>query len=160
MLLQIYYNPFTFAGVAIQDVGVDTRAFAEATRNAVAQQKIMSVLTGRSIEQQRQAERQTRRDAQVQSAMRNLDGQTRKALETFIANQPQFRDVILDQITFGRITSKNALMLSGIAPLTVRAVQQTVDGVMNIYKSSSNFLQDYPKIANKLLMKWTFLTIN
>ena len=78
---------FTFAGVAIQDVGIGTRAFAEATKNAVAQQKIMSVLTGRSIEQQRQAERQVRRDAQVQSAMRNLDGETRKALETFIANQ-------------------------------------------------------------------------
>lgn len=146
---------FTFAGVAIQDVGIGTSAFAEATRNAVAQQKIMSVLTGRSIEQQRQAERQTRRDAQVQSAMRNLDGQTRKALETFIANQPQFRDVILDQITFGRITSKNAAMLSGIAPETVRAVQQTVDGVMNTsIKAPSEFFarlsRNSEQIANEM----------
>ena len=146
---------FTFAGVAIQDVGIGTQAFAEATRNAVAQQKIMSVLTGRSIEQQRQAERQTRRDAQVQSAMRNLDGETRKALETFIANQPQFRDVILDQITFGRITSKNAAMLSGIAPETVRAVQQTVDGVMNTsIKAPSEFFarlsRNSEQIANEM----------
>ena len=121
---------FALSGVAIETAGIDTKSFATAVRNAVIQQKALSVLTGRTIEQQKSAERQLRRDAQVQAALGNLSGDARNALQQLIAAQPQFRDVILDQITFGRVQSKNAGMLMGILPETVRAVQSTVDSVL------------------------------
>ena len=46
-------------------------------------------------------------------------------------------------LTFGRITSKKEHYLQNCTE-TVRAVQQTVDGVMNTFiKAPSEFLQDY-----------------
>ena len=120
---------FALSGVSIQNAGIETKEFAIATANQVRLQKISAALTGRSIDQQKEAERQLRRDAAVQSAIQRLSGPTQAAIKNLIATMPQFKDVILDQIQGGTLMHKNSLMMAGMAPLQVEAMQETVEAI-------------------------------
>lgn len=120
---------FGEAGVAIDRTAIGTRAFAETVADAARQTKIMATLTGRSIDQQKEQERAQRRDAQVQATIARLGPQQQKNIRDLITAFPQMRDLILDQVTFGSATSKNALMMANAMPETTRAFAETVDGI-------------------------------
>lgn len=120
---------FALSGVAVENAGIETKEFAMATANQVRLQKISAALTGRSIDRQKEAERQLRRDAAVQSAIQRLSGPTQAAIKNLIATMPQFKDVILDQIQGGRLMHKNSVMMASLAPMQTKAMQDTVEAI-------------------------------
>tara|TARA_B100001057_G_scaffold196076_1_gene196808 strand:- start:52 stop:1977 length:1926 start_codon:yes stop_codon:yes gene_type:complete len=120
---------FAMSGVAIDNTAIQTQALAEATANQIRQQKTVAVLTGRSIEQQKQAERAQRKDAQVQAALARLGPQQRQEIERLISAFPEMRSTILDITTFGNITSKDAAMLSASLPSLTQGIVDTVKGI-------------------------------
>lgn len=120
---------FGEAGIAIDRTAIGTRAFAETVADAARQTKLMATLTGRSIDQQKEQERAQRKDAQVQASIAKLGPQQQKNIRDLITAFPQMRDVILDQVTFGSATSKNALMMANAMPQTTKAFTETVDGI-------------------------------
>jgi len=122
---------FALSGIAIQRSGIHTTEFANATMNAVRQQKIMAAVTGRTIEQQKAAERALRRDAQVQAAIQNLGPAMQTQIKSLIASVPQMKDVILDQVMSGQLMHKNSLIMAGMAPETVEQMRSTVNAIKN-----------------------------
>ena len=122
---------FANSGIAIENSAIQTRAFAQATRDQILQTRTLSAITGRTIEQQKEAERAQRRDAQVQATLARLGPQQRDSVEKLISAFPQMREVILDQVQFGDIASKNALMMANAMPTTTQTIIDTVNSIKN-----------------------------
>ena len=120
---------FALSGIAIEDVAIESRQFAMATRTNIQQQKIMSALMGRSIEQQKEAEKAQRRDAIVQASLQRLAPAQQKEMERLISAFPHLRDAILDQVVFGSQVSAEALRQSSAFPVAMQSIVGVVDGV-------------------------------
>ena len=122
-------SKFAMSGVAIENSAIQTREFAQATRTQMLQQKTIATLTGRSIERQKEAERQQRKDVQVQAAIARLGPQQQLEIERLISAFPQMRSAILDSVTFNGLASKDALMLSGAMPTLTEGIIKTVQDI-------------------------------
>lgn len=120
---------FARSGIAIESAGVNTREFAQATRNQITQQKIVAALTGRSIEQQKQAERAQRKDAVVQASLQRLAPEQRAEMERLISAFPHLKDAILDQAVFGTATSAEALRQVSVFPTAMNGIAGAVDDI-------------------------------
>lgn len=119
-------SKFAMSGVAIETSAIQTREFSEATRTQLLQQKTIATLTGRSIERQKEAERQQRKDVQVQAAIARLGPQQQLEIERLISAFPEMRSAILDTVTFNGLASKDALMLSSAMPTLTDGIINTV----------------------------------
>ena len=122
---------FARSGIAIESAGVNTREFAQATRNQITQQKIIAALTGRSIEQQKQAERAQRKDAVVQASLQRMAPEQRAEMERLISAFPHLKDAILDQAVFGTATSAEALRQVSVFPTAMNGIAGAVDDITN-----------------------------
>jgi len=120
---------FARSGIAIEQAGVNTREFAQATRNQITQQKIVAALTGRSIEQQKQAERAQRKDAVVQASLQRMAPEQRAEMERLISAFPHLKDAILDQAVFGTATSAEALRQVSVFPTAMNGIAGAVDDI-------------------------------
>ena len=145
---------FANAGVPIEAIGVGTREFAAATANQIRQQKMMSAIMGRSIEQQKEQERAQRKDAQVQAAIRRLGPQQQAEIERLITAFPQMRDVILDTVTFGDTVSKGALLAESAMPTMADAFKKgardIIAGNTGAFESLSALAQNSNQIQGEL----------
>jgi len=145
---------FANAGIPIEQIGIGTREFAKETANQIRQQKMMAAIMGRSIENQKEAERQQRRDVQVQAAIRNLGPKQQAEIERLITSFPKMRDVILDTVTFGDITSKGAAMMASAMPnMTDAFVQGTRDiksGTAGAFEGLSTLAKNSDVIQGEL----------
>ena len=145
---------FADAGIPIERIGVDTAEFASATANQIRQQKQLAAITGRTIEQQKEAERQQRKDVQVQAAIRRLGPQQQMEIQRLITAFPQMRDVILDTVTFGDTVSKGALLAQSAMPnMTDAFVQGSKDimsGSTGAFESLSALAQNSDVIQGEL----------
>ena len=120
---------FALSGISFDQLAVRTGAVAKASFEQARQQKILSALTGRSIEAQKQAEKAQRKDAQVQASLARMGPEQRKQTEQLISAFPHLKDAILDQVTFGGAVSKEAMMQMSQFPNAVKSVQGAVDGI-------------------------------
>ena len=120
---------FQLSGISAQEVAVRTDEFAAAVRNNLVQQKAMAALTGRSLEQQKEAERQQRKDAVVQASLARMAPEQRAEMERLISAFPHLRDAILDQAVFGTATSANALRQFQAFPTAMAGITDAVDKV-------------------------------
>ena len=120
---------FTLSGMSFDQLAVRTSEVAKASFEQARQQKILSALTGRSIEAQKQAEKAQRKDAQVQASLARMGPEQRKQTEQLISAFPHLKDAILDQVTFGGAVSKEAMMQLSQFPNAVASVQGAVDGI-------------------------------
>ena len=120
---------FSLSGISFDQLAVRTAEVAKASFNQARQQKILSALTGRSIEAQKQAEKAQRKDAQVQASLARMGPEQRKQTEQLISAFPHLKDAILDQVTFGGAVSKEAMMQMSQFPNAVKSVQGAVDGI-------------------------------
>jgi hypothetical protein len=150
-----FMENLALSGVAIDRSAVETNEFAEAVATSVRQQKIVATLTGRSIEQQKQAERQQRKDAQVQAAIARLGPAQRDEIQRLISAFPQMRDVILDQVTFGQTISKDALMISGVLPTMTAGIEDATQGILNNTGMTASAFQNFA--SNNQAMRTEFL---
>ena len=152
---------FGRSGTAIEDAGVNTREFATAVRNQITQQKIMSALTGRSIEQQKESERQQRKDAVVQASLARMQPEQRAEMERLIGAFPHLRDAILDQAVFGTATSAEALRQFNAFPTAMAGITGAVDQIktggkgaaeafINVAKNSDAMQQEQLQAADML----------
>ena len=122
---------FARSGHSIETAGINTREFAAATRNQITQQKIVAALTGRSIEQQKQAERAQRKDAVVQASLQRMAPEQRAEMERLISAFPHLKDAILDQAVFGTATSAEALRQVSVFPTAMNGIAGAVDDITN-----------------------------
>tara|TARA_B100000902_G_scaffold264009_1_gene250140 strand:- start:956 stop:2845 length:1890 start_codon:yes stop_codon:yes gene_type:complete len=122
---------FARSGHSIETAGINTREFAQATRNQITQQKIVAALTGRSIEQQKQAERAQRKDAVVQASLQRMAPEQRAEMERLISAFPHLKDAILDQAVFGAATSAEALRQVSVFPTAMNGIAGAVDDITN-----------------------------
>ena len=152
-----FMENLALSGVAINRSAVNTSEFAEAVATSVRQQKIVATLTGRSIEQQKQAERQQRKDAQVQAAIARLGPAQRDEIQRLISAFPQMRSVILDQVTFGQTISKDALMMSGVLPTMTAGIEDATQGILNNTGMTASAFQNFA--ANNQTMRSEFLNM-
>lgn len=120
---------FTLSGMSFDQLAVRTREVAAAAFEQAQQQKVLSALTGRSIEQQKAAQKAQRQDAQVQAAIARLGPQQQQQVEQLISAFPHLKGAILDQVTFGGAVSKEAMMQLSQFPNAVASVQGAVDGI-------------------------------
>jgi hypothetical protein len=120
---------FARSGIAIEQAGVNTREFAAATRNQITQQKIVAALTGRSIEQQKEAERAQRKDAVVQASLQRMAPEQRAEMERLISAFPHLKDAILDQAVFGTATSAEAMRQFSVFPTAMAGISGAVDNI-------------------------------
>ena len=120
---------FALSGISFDQLAVRTGEVAKASFEQARQQKILSALTGRSIEAQKQAEKAQRKDAQVQASLARMGPEQRKQTEQLISAFPHLKDAILDQVTFGGAVSKEAMMQMSQFPNAVKSVQGAVDGI-------------------------------
>lgn len=120
---------FTLSGYSFDQLAVRTREVAAAAFEQAQQQKVLSALTGRSIEQQKAAQKAQRQDAQVQAAIARLGPQQQQQVEQLISAFPHLKGAILDQVTFGGAVSKEAMMQLSQFPNAVASVQGAVDGI-------------------------------
>lgn len=120
---------FALSGISFDQLAVRTSEVAKASFEQARQQKILSALTGRSIEAQKQAEKAQRKDAQVQASLARMGPEQRKQTEQLISAFPHLKDAILDQVTFGGAVSKEAMMQLSQFPNAVASVQGAVDGI-------------------------------
>jgi len=120
---------FQLSGMSAQDVAVRTDEFAAAVRNNVVQQKAMAAIMGRSVEQQKEAERQQRKDAVVQASLARMQPEQRAEMERLISAFPHLREAILDQAVFGSATSAEALRQFSAFPTAMAGITQAVDNV-------------------------------
>ena len=120
---------FARSGISIEQAGVNTREFAAATRNQITQQKIVAALTGRSIEQQKEAERQQRKDAVVQASLQRMAPEQRAEMERLISAFPHLKDAILDQAVFGAATSAEAMRQFSVFPTAMNGIAGAVDNI-------------------------------
>ena len=122
---------FARSGHSIETAGINTREFATAVRNQITQQKIVAALTGRSIEQQKQAERAQRKDAVVQASLQRMAPEQRAEMERLISAFPHLKDAILDQAVFGAATSAEALRQVSVFPTAMNGIAGAVDDITN-----------------------------
>lgn len=120
---------FQLSGMSAQEVAVRTDEFAAAVRNNLVQQKAMAAITGRSLEQQKEAERQQRKDAVVQASLARMQPEQRAEMERLISAFPHLREAILDQAVFGTATSAEALRQFSAFPTAMAGITQAVDNV-------------------------------
>jgi hypothetical protein len=120
---------FALSGISFDQLAVRTGEVAKASFEQARQQKILSAITGRSIEAQKQAEKAQRKDAQVQASLARMGPEQRKQTEQLISAFPHLKDAILDQVTFGGAVSKEAMMQMSQFPNAVASVQGAVDGI-------------------------------
>ena len=120
---------FQLSGISAQEVAVRTDEFAAAVRNNLVQQKAMAAITGRSLEQQKEAERQQRKDAVVQASLARMQPEQRAEMERLISAFPHLREAILDQAVFGTATSAEALRQFSAFPIAMEGITQAVDNV-------------------------------
>lgn len=120
---------FQLSGMSAQDVAVRTDEFAAAVRNNIVQQKAMAAITGRSLEQQKEAERQQRKDAVVQASLARMAPEQRAEMERLISAFPHLREAILDQAVFGSATSAEALRQFSAFPTAMAGITEAVDNV-------------------------------
>jgi hypothetical protein len=120
---------FARSGYSIEQAGINTREFAAATRNQITQQKIVAALTGRSIEQQKEAERQQRKDAVVQASLQRMAPEQRAEMERLISAFPHLKDAILDQAVFGTATSAEAMRQFSVFPTAMSGIAGAVDNI-------------------------------
>ena len=120
---------FQLSGMSAQDVAVRTDEFAAAVRNNLVQQKAMAAITGRSLEQQKEAERQQRKDAVVQASLARMAPEQRAEMERLISAFPHLREAILDQAVFGSATSAEALRQFSAFPTAMAGISEAVDNV-------------------------------
>ena len=120
---------FALSGISFDQLAVRTGEVAKASFEQARQQKILSAITGRSIEAQKQAEKAQRKDAQVQASLARMGPEQRKQTEQLISAFPHLKDAILDQVTFGGAVSKEAMMQMSQFPNAVKSVQGAVDGI-------------------------------
>jgi hypothetical protein len=150
-----FMENLALSGVAINRSAVNTSQFADAVATSIRQQKIVATLTGRSIEQQKQAERAQRKDAQVQAAIARLGPAQRDEIQRLISAFPQMRSVILDQVTFGQTISKDALMISGVLPTMTAGIEDATQGILNNTGMTSSAFQNFA--SNNQAMRSEFL---
>jgi len=122
---------FTLSGMSFDQLAVRTREVAAAAFEQAQQQKVLAAMTGRSIEQQKAAQKAQRQDAQVQAAIARLGPQQQQQVEQLISAFPHLRGAILDQVTFGGAVSQEAMMQLSQFPNAVASVQGAVDGIKN-----------------------------
>jgi len=122
---------FARSGHSIETAGINTREFSTAVRNQITQQKIVAALTGRSIEQQKQAERAQRKDAVVQASLQRMAPEQRAEMERLISAFPHLKDAILDQAVFGTLTSSEALRQASVFPTAMNGIAGAVDDITN-----------------------------
>ena len=120
---------FQLSGMSAQDVAVRTDEFAAAVKNNLIQQKAMAAITGRSLEQQKEAERQQRKDAVVQASLARMQPEQRAEMERLISAFPHLREAILDQAVFGTATSAEALRQFSAFPTAMAGITEAVDNV-------------------------------
>jgi hypothetical protein len=152
-----FMENLALSGVAINRSAVNTSQFADAVATSIRQQKIVATLTGRSIEQQKQAERQQRKDAQVQAAIARLGPAQRDEIQRLISAFPQMRSVILDQVTFGQTISKDALMMSGVLPTMTAGIEDATQGILNNTGMTASAFQNFA--SNNQTMRSEFLNM-
>ena len=150
-----FMENIALSGIAINRSAVLTNDFSEAVATSARQQKIVATLTGRSIEQQKQAERALRKDAQVQAAIARLGPAQRDEIQRLISAFPQMRDVILDQVTFGQTISKDALMISGVLPTMTAGIENATQGILNNTGMTASAFQNFAE--NNQAMRTEFL---
>jgi hypothetical protein len=138
-------SKFAMSGVAIDESAISTREFSEATRTQLLQQKTIATLTGRSIERQKEAERQQRKDVQVQAAIARLGPQQQLEIERLISAFPQMRGAILDTVTFNGLASKDALMLSSAMPTLTEGIINTVRDIKGGSGVAVDAFKDFAK---------------
>ena len=138
-------SKFAMSGVAIDESAISTREFSEATRTQLLQQKTIATLTGRSIERQKEAERQQRKDVQVQAAIARLGPQQQLEIERLISAFPQMRGAILDTVTFNGLASKDALMLSSAMPTLTDGIINTVRDIKGGSGVAVDAFKDFAK---------------
>jgi len=122
---------FTLSGMSFDQLAVRTREVAAAAFEQAQQQKVLAAMTGRSIEQQKAAQKAQRQDAQVQAAIARLGPQQQQQVEQLISAFPHLKGAILDQVTFGGAVSQEAMMQLSQFPNAVASVQGAVDGIKN-----------------------------
>ena len=149
-------SKFAMSGVAINESAISTREFSEATRTQLIQQKTIATLTGRSIERQKEAERQQRKDVQVQAAIARLGPEQQLEIERLISAFPQMRGAILDTVTFNGLASKDALMLSSAMPTLTEGIINTVRDIKGGSGLAVNSFKEFAKNSN--LIREEFLT--
>jgi hypothetical protein len=152
-----FMENLALSGVAINRSAVNKSQFADAVATSIRQQKIVATLTGRSIEQQKQAERQQRKDAQVQAAIARLGPAQRDEIQRLISAFPQMRSVILDQVTFGQTISKDALMMSGVLPTMTAGIEDATQGILNNTGMTASAFQNFA--SNNQTMRSEFLNM-
>ena len=150
-----FMENLALSGVAINRSAVNTSEFAEAVATSIRQQKIVATLTGRSIEQQKQAERQQRKDAQVQAAIARLGPAQRDEIQRLISAFPEMRSVILDQVTFGQTISKDALMITGVLPTMTAGIEDATQGILNNTGMTASAFRNFAE--NNQAMRTEFL---
>ena len=150
-----FMENLALSGVAINRSAVNTSEFAEAVATSIRQQKIVATLTGRSIEQQKQAERQQRKDAQVQAAIARLGPAQRDEIQRLISAFPEMRSVILDQVTFGQTISKDALMITGVLPTMTAGIEDATQGILNNTGMTASAFRNFA--SNNQAMRSEFL---
>jgi hypothetical protein len=138
-------SKFAMSGVAIDESAISTREFSQATRTQLIQQKTIATLTGRSIERQKEAERQQRKDVQVQAAIARLGPQQQLEIERLISAFPQMRGAILDTVTFNGLASKDALMLSSAMPTLTEGIINTVRDIKGGSGVAVDAFKDFAK---------------
>jgi len=122
---------FTLSGMSFDQLAVRTREVAAAAFEQAQQQKVLAAMTGRSIEQQKAAQKAQRQDAQVQAAIARLGPQQQQQVEQLISAFPHLRGAILDQVTFGGAVGEEAMRQLTLFPNAVASVQGAVDGIKN-----------------------------
>jgi len=122
---------FTLSGMSFEQLAVRTREVAAAAFEQAQQQKVLAAMTGRSIEQQKAAQKAQRQDAQVQAAIARLGPQQQQQVEQLISAFPHLRGAILDQVTFGGAVGEEAMRQLTLFPNAVASVQGAVDGIKN-----------------------------
>ena len=151
---------FAIAGMSIDQLGIRTREVAAATFEQAKTTKVLAALNGRSIEQQKDAQQQVRRDAQAQAVIARLPMQMQARISDVISAFPHMRDAILDQVQFGRATSAEAMRQASLMPTAFAAVTGGIDQIKGGALSTEAALGSYIEMAkNSAAMREEYLNL-
>lgn len=114
------------SGVNLSELSVDTAQAAVQIEQLTKQQKLLAAINGTTIEQEKEKQRASRKDAQMNAIMLGLGAQERQGLQQLVGQFPQFSAFIKETIAFGGPVSKATLMQASQMGATTDALAETI----------------------------------